>query len=93
MRVRTYMSVLENLKLQMPVQLRALSGLFDNWHGKWNMQDIKKIGLTIGLFTCVQNKVYIYIYIYICSKLGTSMFLYYDTLKILKYYKNHRLFY
>ena len=35
---------------------------FDNSHGKWNMQDIKKVGLAIGLFTCVQNKVYIYMY-------------------------------
>ena len=32
-------------------------GLFDNLLSKWNMQDIKKVGLVISLFTCVQNKV------------------------------------
>ena len=36
-------------------------GLFDNSHDKWNMlsKDIKNIGLVIGLFTCVQNKVHV----------------------------------
>ena len=48
---------------------------------KWNMQDIKKVGLTIDFFTCVQNKG-------TCSKLGTStvcrgmeMIVFYDWLK------------
>ena len=41
----------------MSILFSIIFGLFDNSHGKWNMQDIKKVGLAIGLFTCVQNKV------------------------------------
>ena len=41
----------------MPVYFSIIFGLFDNLYAKWNMQDIKKVGLAIGLFTCIQNKV------------------------------------
>ena len=33
----------------MSILFSIIFGLFDNSHGKWNMQDIKKVGLAIGL--------------------------------------------
>ena len=42
--------------MNMSISFSIIFGLFDNSHGEWNMQDIKKVGLVIGLFTCIQKR-------------------------------------
>ena len=41
------------------IRFLIIFGLFDYLLDEWNIQDIKKVGPVMGLFTCVQNRVHV----------------------------------